>query len=93
MVTSLGTRLFNRKVELGIRHRYERVTNSVDWMSESQPKLQLWDFWASWQARDSLTLRLSIDNLRDTNHLEPMGSGYAHIGPGRTVVGAITFTF
>lgn len=93
VVTSLGTRLFNRKVELGIRHRYERVTNSVDWMSESQPKLQLWDFWASWQARDSLTLRLSIDNLRDTNHLEPMGSGYAHIGPGRTVVGAITFTF
>lgn len=93
VITSLGTRLFDKKVELGIRHRYERVTNSADWMSESQPRLQLWDFWASWQPLDALTLRLSVDNLRDTNHLEPMGSGYAYIGPGRTVIGAITFTF
>lgn len=93
VMTSLGTRLFNKKVELGIRHRYERVTNSADWMSESQPRLQLWDFWASWQPHDALTLRLSVDNLRDINHLEPMGSGYAYVGPGRTVIGAVTFTF
>lgn len=93
LITSLGARFFDQRVEFGLRNRLERVRHRDSWLSSTQSTLRLWDLWASWQAHDSLTLRLSIDNLRDTNHLEPAGSGSAFIGPGRTVVGAITFNF
>lgn len=93
LAASIGTRLFDQRLELGLRFRFEQQKNADTWMSTRQPILRLYDAWASLQLSKHATLHLAVENLRDTVYYEMFGSGTGVLGPGRTVIGTLSVSF
>lgn len=99
---TLGTRLLERKLDLGVRARYsagyyltvnddERVdmTYPADWKPYT-----VYDLFGSYKATDALTLRLAVENVTDKAYLVPLGDVLAFtLGRGRTVQGTLEYTF
>lgn len=88
-----GIRLFERRLELGSRLRYasENESNSI---TRGSLAYSVVDLFGSLRATDNLTLRLSVENLRDRRYLVPMGDLLARTeGPGRTVIGSFELKF
>lgn len=96
VLANLGFRLFNRKLTLGSRFRYERTSKTPPiggWVSGSAvDSWRTWDLWSSYELTDNATLRLSVNNLRDTYYTEMNGGNY-QVGTGRTVIGGISLRF
>ncbi|AFT71634.1 TonB-dependent heme/hemoglobin receptor family protein [Alloalcanivorax dieselolei B5] len=96
VLANLGVRLFNRKLTLGTQFRYERPTDAqsdAGWVSDSAiDSWRTWDLWARYDLTDNATLRLSVNNLRDTYYTEMNGGSY-QVGTGRTVIGGISIRF
>lgn len=92
---SAGVRLLDRKLELGARMRFEKPSGQENYVWRAPARnVRTYDLWAAWQVSDALLLRLSVDNVADTNYVELTGSGtnYSY-GPGRTVVGTLQWKF
>tara|TARA_R110001606_G_scaffold21302_1_gene75173 strand:+ start:19263 stop:21830 length:2568 start_codon:yes stop_codon:yes gene_type:complete len=89
---SSGVRLFDRRLTLGARVRYEDNDGRGGTMYADVVDWTVYDLWASYQPSDALTLRLAVDNLRDRNYAELNGTSY-WIAPGRTVTGTLSLRF
>ncbi len=89
---STGVRLFDRRLTLGGRVRYEDNDGRGGTMYEDVVDWTVYDLWASYEPNDALTLRLAVDNLRDRNYAELNGTSY-WIAPGRTVTGTLSLRF
>ena len=89
---STGVRLFDRRLTLGARARYEDNDGRGGGMYEDVVDWTVYDLWASYEPTDTLTLRLAVDNLRDRNYAELNGTSY-WIAPGRTVTGTLSLRF
>lgn len=89
---STGVRLFDRRLTLGARARYEDNDGRGGTMYEDVVDWTVYDLWASYQPNNTLTLRLAVDNLRDRNYAELNGTSY-WIAPGRTVTGTLSLRF
>lgn len=90
-----GVRLFERKLELGTRMRFDKPSGEESYVWRAPARnVRTYDLWAAWQASDALLLRLSVDNLTDANYVELTGSGtnYSY-GPGRTFIGTVQWKF
>lgn len=88
-----GLRFFDRSLELGSRLRYasENESNSI---TQGSLAYSVVDLFSSLRATENLTLRLSVENVRDRRYLVPMGDLLARTeGPGRTVIGSFELTF
>ncbi|MFJ4141946.1 TonB-dependent hemoglobin/transferrin/lactoferrin family receptor [Pseudomonas sp. NPDC089734] len=88
-----GLRFFDRRLELGSRLRYasENESNSI---TQGSLAYSVVDLFGSLRATDNLTLRLSVENVRDRRYLVPMGDLLARTeGPGRTVIGSFELKF
>ncbi len=89
---SAGLRLFDRRLELGSRVRYEDNGDRGGSAYEDVLNWTVYDLWARYDPTDNLTLRLAVDNLRDRNYAELNGLSY-WIAPGRTVTGSVSLNF
>lgn len=89
---SAGLRLFDRRLELGGRARYEDNGDRGGSAYKDVLNWTVYDLWARYDATDNLTLRLAVDNLRDRNYAELNGLSY-WIAPGRTVTGSVSLNF
>ncbi|MCY1272135.1 TonB-dependent heme/hemoglobin receptor family protein [compost metagenome] len=99
---ALGTRLLDRKLDIGTRIRYSEgyslhtgdsaAVNMIypaDWKSYT-----VYDLFGSYRASDSLTLRLALENVTDRAYLVPLGDVLAFtLGRGRTLQGSLEYTF
>ncbi|KDE40062.1 Hemophore HasA outer membrane receptor HasR [Nitrincola lacisaponensis] len=99
---TLGARLLERKLDLGMRARYsagyyltvnddERVdmTYPADWKPYT-----VYDIFGRYQVNQNLALHFSIDNLTDRAYLVPLGDVLAFtLGRGRTVQGGVAYRF
>ncbi|WP_454720425.1 MULTISPECIES: TonB-dependent hemoglobin/transferrin/lactoferrin family receptor [Cupriavidus] len=96
LVLSGGVRLFQRKLTLGGRMRLTTPTrNDSGWTSGSNDNnrtTHVYDAWLSYQPTRQLTLRLSVENLRDTNYFEMNGGTY-WVAPGRTTMATVSYKF
>lgn len=93
----LGTRLLERKLNLGVRMRYhsraenkklERISQSGSGILNMRPyywdPVMLFDLYAEYNFSRRASARLSVENLTDLYYLDPL-SKVASPGPGRTV--------
>jgi heme acquisition protein HasR len=93
-----GVRLLERRLVLGARMRLQSPSaNTSMWTSGgdksyNQQSWRLFDLWASFEATRNTTVRLAVNNLRDTNYAEMQGSTY-FVGPGRTVTATVSVKF
>lgn len=99
---TLGTRLFDQKLDMGVRARYSEgysvsadkaLANDMiyppDWK-----RYTVYDFYSSYKATDNLTLRLSVENFTDRAYMVPLGDVLSfNLGRGRTVQAGFDFTF
>lgn len=99
---TLGTRLLDRKLDVGMRVRYsegfsltveeaagEDMTYPADWKPYT-----VYDLFGSYKATDAVTLRLAVENVTDKAYLVPLGDVLAFtLGRGRTVQGTLEYTF
>ncbi|SEQ87621.1 heme acquisition protein HasR [Pseudomonas cuatrocienegasensis] len=99
---TLGARLLERKLDIGVRARYSEgyslthedeeaqdMTYPADWKPYT-----VYDLFGSYQATDAITLRLAVDNVTDKAYLVPLGDVLAFtLGRGRTVQGTLEYTF
>lgn len=99
---TLGTRVLDRKLDMGVRVRYSEgyslshgdsgaadMTYPADWKPYT-----VYDLFGSYKATDALTLRLAVDNVTDRAYLVPLGDVLAFsLGRGRTVQGTVEYTF
>lgn len=99
---TLGTRLLDRKLDVGVRVRYSEgyslthddeesrdMTYPADWKPYT-----VYDLFGSYKATNALTLRLAVENLTDRAYLVPLGDVLAFtLGRGRTVQGTLEYTF
>ncbi len=99
---TLGSRLLDRKLDLGVRARYSEgyslthddeeareMTYPADWKPYT-----VYDLFGSYKATDALTLRLAVENVTDKAYLVPLGDVLAFtLGRGRTVQGTMEYTF
>lgn len=91
---SIGVRLLNETLTLGLRSRYVAGGRNAGTASERAgwSSYTLFDAWAAYQWNKHLTVRLAIDNLRDKAYAEAMGSGLV-VGPGQTASLTFNITF
>jgi hemoglobin/transferrin/lactoferrin receptor protein len=95
----LGTRLLQRKLDLGMRMRYHSRANNekIERIAETDPGLlggsvpsffwrpvKLFDAYAEYNFDRHSSLRLSVENLTDAYYLDPM-TKVPMPGPGRTI--------
>jgi heme acquisition protein HasR len=90
-----GIRLFEKKLELGARWRFERPfkqeTLGSSWDQEIVRTL---DLWVGYQLSRNLRLGLAVDNVLDRNYIEITGSGTVQsFAPGRTILGTMSVHF
>lgn len=99
---TLGARLLDRKLDIGVRARYSEgyslthddeesrdMTYPADWKPYT-----VYDLFGSYKATEVLTLRLAVDNVTDKAYLVPLGDVLAFtLGRGRTVQGTLEYTF
>ena len=99
---TLGTRLLDRKLDLGVRARYSEgyslthddeesrdMTYPADWKPYT-----VYDLFGSYKASEALTLRLAVENVTDKAYLVPLGDVLAFtLGRGRTMQGTLEYTF
>lgn len=99
---TLGARLLDRKLDIGVRARYSEgyslthddeesrdMTYPADWKPYT-----VYDLFGSYKATEALTLRLAVDNVTDKAYLVPLGDVLAFtLGRGRTVQGTLEYTF
>lgn len=100
---TLGTRLLDRKLDLGVRARYSEgfsMTLEEDLAGDSYvypadwKQYTVYDLFGSYKATDALTLRLAVENVTDKAYLVPLGDVLAFtLGRGRTVQGTLEYTF
>jgi hemoglobin/transferrin/lactoferrin receptor protein len=91
--TTLGVRLFDRRLDAGIRRIYNAgPTHELDkpWNTTGSTGMQnlylpaaLYDLYASYRVDERLSMELVINNVRDTYYLDPLAMSLMP-GPGRT---------
>ncbi len=93
LFTTIGTRLFANKLDMGLRHSYYSKrfvsvssgetesgnTTSVDWDAYS-----VVDLYASYEPIKNLTLLLAVDNVMDRYYLDANSMSFTP-APGRTI--------
>lgn len=91
---SIGFRLLDEKLTLGLRSRYVAGGRNAGTSSDRNgwSSYTLFDAWAAYKWNSHLTVRVAVDNLRDKAYLEAMGSGLA-VGPGQTASLTLNITF
>lgn len=92
----LGVRLFERRLTLGARARYQRYDNSTmgTAFGAGLTNWTVYDLWASWKATPALDLRLAVNNVRDLRYGELSASGSSRrIAPGRTALVTASLKF
>ena len=100
--TTLGTRLFDRRLDLGARVTFmgQRTPtppfndNTAQGFNRVVPwhDYRLVDVYASWQHGDSLTVDFNIDNLTDQYYLDALSLGLVP-APGRTARVGVTYKY
>lgn len=99
---TLGTRLLDRRLDLGARARYSEgyALDAGDAAAREQVYPADWkaytvyDLYGSYKATDNLTLRLALENVTDRAYLVPLGDVLAFtLGRGRTLQGTVEYTF
>lgn len=101
---TLGTRFFERKLDVGARARHSggysiaggpNVTVSeggvypADWKPYT-----VYDLFGSYRVNDQLNLRMSLENVTDRAYLVPLGDVLAFtLGRGRTWQGSVEYQF
>ena len=99
---TLGTRLLDRKLDIGVRVRYSEgyslsrddedareMVYPADWKPYT-----LYDLFGSYRATDALTLRLAVENMTDRAYMVPLSDVLSFsLGRGRTVQGTLEYTF
>lgn len=92
-----GVRLLDGKLTLGGRMRMQTPSkNASIWTAQgdqyNQKSWRVYDLWAAYQATPDVTLRLALNNLRDSNYSEMTGGTY-WVAPGRTVQATVSVRF
>ncbi|MGA4633432.1 TonB-dependent hemoglobin/transferrin/lactoferrin family receptor [Pseudomonas solani] len=99
-----GLRFFDKKLDIGLRARYSegffetyserRAAGEEDVYPLIWKSYVVWDFYSAYRVSDNLTLRLSVENLRDRAYVVPMGDALAAtMGRGRTAQGTVEIRF
>ncbi|WP_397377993.1 TonB-dependent hemoglobin/transferrin/lactoferrin family receptor [Pseudomonas sp.] len=90
-----GIRLFEQSLTLGGRVRYNSATRGASGPTAELnfTSARIYDLYASYEATDALTLRLSVENLRDSLYATPLGLGGVRVGAGRTSVASVNLKF
>ncbi|MBD3896439.1 TonB-dependent hemoglobin/transferrin/lactoferrin family receptor [Halomonas sp. ML-15] len=98
----LGTRAFNQRLDVGLRHRYssghKQLRSDVGVYNSTrdgtiQP-YNVTDFYAVYTPTENLRLNLTVDNLRDEAYGIPMGDVQVlSPSPGRTVIAGAEYRF
>ncbi|MFT4191773.1 MAG: TonB-dependent hemoglobin/transferrin/lactoferrin family receptor, partial [Comamonas sp.] len=94
-----GVRLFERKLTLGARWTYNSGTPNVFNNKTLQLRTGAWsgyhliDLWASYQATRNLTLRATVQNLRDQLYYDALSGTDFYRGPGRTYLVSVNWKF
>ncbi|SDL23681.1 heme acquisition protein HasR [Franzmannia pantelleriensis] len=91
---TLGTRLFDRSLDMGVRLNYSADGGPDDFDTPIWPGYTTWDLYASYRVNPHVLLRASVENLRDENYV----TGYSDIfsktyGPGRTAIAGVELQF
>lgn len=95
LVLSAGVRLFERRLALGLRMHYEKpsLDNTLYvGNANSTRSYHIYDAWANLSVTKNVTLRLSVQNLRNENYHEIQDGSY-WIAPGRTTMGTLSVRF
>ncbi|CAM4269392.1 TonB-dependent hemoglobin/transferrin/lactoferrin family receptor [Kerstersia similis] len=95
LVLTGGVRLFDQRLTLGLRMHYEkpsRANTEYIGHANNTRSYHVYDAWASLVMNKNVTLRLSVQNLRDENYYEAMDGTY-WIAPGRTATGSVSVSF
>lgn len=101
---TLGTRLFDQQLDMGIRVRTsegfsvkpselekskKEYIYSPDWK-----RYTVYDFYSSYKVTDNLLVRFSIENFTDRAYMVPIGDVLSFtLGRGRTMQAGVDFTF
>lgn len=98
----LGTRLFRRQLELGVRGTFmgQRTpvpaTDSSQFQSFSSPvtwhRYQVYDLFATYRPNDTVTVDFNIDNVTDRYYIDALSLGLVP-APGRTARLSLTLHF
>ncbi|WP_421853238.1 TonB-dependent siderophore receptor [Marinomonas sp.] len=77
-----------------------RVGGGVNWQNEIyysgkevQDDYTLVDLFASYKPTDNLTLALNLNNVGDVKYRESVQNGQSYYGPGRNVMGTVTWKY
>lgn len=94
---TLGVRLFDRKLTLGWRARYQRL-DGRPFGNNSNESFSNWtvhDLFAVWKVSKTLELRLAVNNVRDQVYGEITSSAGSarRMAPGRTTLVSAAWTF
>lgn len=90
----LGTRLFDRKLDIGTRLTYSAEGKPEGFDTAIWPSYTVWDLYASYRFNEHVILRGTVNNLRDESYV----TGYSDIfsrtyAPGRTVMAGLEVQF
>ncbi|OBX35930.1 putative TonB-dependent receptor precursor [Halomonas elongata] len=90
----LGTRLFDRKLDIGTRLTYSAEGKPKGFDTAIWPSYTVWDLYASYRFNQHVILRGAVNNLRDESYV----TGYSDIfsrtyAPGRTVMAGLEVQF
>jgi len=98
---TLGTRLFERKLDVGVRMRYSKG-NSKDFKDANYdtldqalwPRYQVYDAYMSYWPTQNINLGLLIDNFTDQAYITAIGDlNNQTLARGRTLVGSLEYRF
>lgn len=91
---TLGGRLFQRKLEIGVRALFMGTRNQPPEYNDNTQlgflsvipweKYKIYDVYASYKPKQNLTINFNIDNLTDRYYLDALGLGLVP-SPGRTL--------
>lgn len=97
---TLGTRLLDRRLTLGLRANIASSavgslsTSTGQAMTHGWRAYQIYDLFGGYRVSDALELNVSVENLRDQYYLEAMSSPAIAIpAPGRTAKASFTYRF
>ena len=95
---TLGTRAFDRKLDVGLRVRYspghteKRNYDTLD--QATWPRYQIYDIYASYSLSKNMNLGLLLDNATDVAYIPAMGDlNNITLARGRTLTGSMEYRF
>lgn len=95
---NVGVRLFDRKLDTGLRLTYSGSGGLVFWSADAPGNMwesyTTFDWYGSFTLNDQFRFFASIENLTDRRYLDGRGDSFAQVwAPGRTITGGLQVKF